>query len=47
MLLTRVQERLLPTGLALLTSTSSPLPTAARAYQAAIDNLCADAGLAA
>ena len=50
MLITRVQERLLPTGLAHLTdpsATTSPLRTAARAYQAAIDNLIQTERLAA
>jgi hypothetical protein len=50
MLLTRVQERLLPAGLAHLTNritTTSPLRTAAQAYQAAIDNLTREQGLAA
>ncbi len=49
-LLTRVQERLLPTGLAQLTdpaATSSPLRTAARAYQTAIDDLAREHGIAA
>src|SRR5664280_1070862 len=50
MLITRVQERLLPTGLAHLTdpsATTSPLRTAARAYEAAIDNLIQTERLAA
>ena len=50
MLLTRVHERLLPTALAHLldaTPARGPLRTAAHAYQAAIDNLTRDAGLAA
>ena len=50
MLITRVQERLLPTGLAHLTdpvATTSPLRAAARAYQTAIDNLIQTEGLAA
>jgi predicted MarR family transcription regulator len=49
-LLTRVNERLLPTGLAQLTdpaATPSPLRTAARAYQTAIDELARQQGLAA
>ena len=49
-LLNRVQERLLPTGLAHLTdpsATAGPLRTAARAYQAAIDNLTREQGIAA
>jgi hypothetical protein len=49
MFLTRVHERLLPTGLAHLSdqSTPHPLRTAATAYQKAIDNLTNTAGLAA
>jgi len=50
MLITRVQERLLPTALAHLTdpsTTAGPLRTAARAYQAAIDNLTREQGIAA
>ncbi len=50
MLLTRVHERLLPAGLAHLTdptATSSPLRTAAHAYQAAIDNLTHQHGIPA
>ena len=50
MLLTRVHERLLPTGLAPLTDptpTTSPLRAAARAYQTAIDDLAQTEGLAA
>jgi hypothetical protein len=50
MLLTRVHERLLPTALAHLTDTTpirGPLRTAANAYQAAIDNLTQQVGLAA
>jgi len=49
MFLTRVHERLLPTGLAQLAEPSSthPIRTAATAYQTAIDNLTTAAGLAA
>jgi hypothetical protein len=49
MFLTRVHDRLLPTGLAHLTevTTPSPLRTAATAYQRAIDNLTNATGLAA
>jgi hypothetical protein len=49
MLLSRVHERLLPTGLAELTDlrSSGPLRAAARAYEKAIDNLTAQQGLAA
>lgn len=49
MFLTRVHDRLLPTGLAILADTGLPRPlrTAANAYQAAIDKLTATAGLAA
>jgi len=50
MLLTRVQERLPPTGLAMLTDPTlpaNPLRSAARAYQAAIDTLTPDQGLPA
>jgi hypothetical protein len=48
-LLTRVHERFLPTGLAQINDPAAltPLRTAARAYQAAIDNLADQAGLAA
>lgn len=49
-LLTRVHDRLLPTGLAHLADPSpaeKPLRTEARAYQTAIDNLIRQAGLAA
>ena len=49
MFLTRVHDRLLPTGLAHLgdQSTPGPLRTAATAYQRAIDNLTNATGLAA
>jgi hypothetical protein len=49
MFLTRVHDRLLPTGLAHLAdqSTPSPIRTAATAYQRAIDNLTNKTGLAA
>ena len=49
MSLTRVHDRLIPTGLAHLAerSTPSPLRTAATAYQNAIDNLTNATGLAA
>ena len=49
MFLTRVHDRLLPTGLAVLADAESPRPlrAAATAYQTAIDNLTATAGLAA
>jgi hypothetical protein len=49
MLLTRVQERLLPTALAHLTdpASTSQLRTAANAYQLAIDNLTREQGLPA
>ncbi|MGH3495152.1 MAG: hypothetical protein ACRDQ1_18225, partial [Sciscionella sp.] len=50
MLITRIQERLLPTGLALMTDpsiTTGPLRTTGRAYQAAIDALVRDAGIPA
>ena len=50
MFLTRVHDRILPAGLAHLAGTTAPpgkLRTAANAYQAAIDNLIHDAGLAA
>ena len=50
-LLTRLHDRLLRTGLAELTDPSPPAPTALRAadraYQAAIDDLARQAGLAA
>ena len=49
MFLTRVHDRVLPTGLAELTGTTGPpskLRTAATAYQAAIDDIIRDAGLA-
>ena len=49
--LTRLHDRLLRTGLAELTDPSPPVPTplraADRAYQAAIDDLTRQAGLAA
>ena len=50
MFLTRVHDRILPAGLAELTSASAPpgkLRTAATAYQTAIDDIIRDAGLAA
>ena len=49
MFLTRVHDRLLPTGLAILADTDLPRPlrTAATAYQTAIDKPAATAGLAA
>jgi len=50
MFLTRVHERLLPTGLAHLTeptAASRPLRAAVHAYQNAIDDLTRQAGLAA
>jgi hypothetical protein len=49
MFLTRVHDRLLPTGLAHLRDKASPTPlqTAATAYQRAIDNLINATGLAA
>jgi Mn-dependent DtxR family transcriptional regulator len=49
MFLTRVHERLLPTGLAQLTERPAPhrLRTAATAYQRAIDDLTTATGLAA
>jgi hypothetical protein len=50
MFLTRVHDRILPTGLAEPTDASAPpgrLRTAATAYQAAIDAIIRDAGLAA
>ena len=50
MFLTRVHDRILPAGLAELTSASTPpgkLRTTAAAYQAAIDDIIRDAGLAA
>ena len=48
MFLTRVHDRLLPTGLAHLAEASTPrrLRTAAAAYQTAIDNLTNTIGLA-
>jgi hypothetical protein len=48
--LTRLHDRILPAGLAELTDTTAPpsrLRTAATAYQAAIDDIIRDAGLAA
>jgi hypothetical protein len=50
MILTRVHDRILPAGLAELTAATGPpgkLRTAAAAYQAAIDDIIRDAGLAA
>ena len=49
MFLTRVHDRLLPTGLAILADADQPRPlrAAANAYQAAIDKLTATTGLAA
>ena len=50
MILTRIHDRVLPTGLAQVTGTTGPpgrLRTAATAYQDAIDDLIRDAGLAA
>jgi len=49
MFLTRVHDRILPAGLAQLTATAPPgkLRAAATAYQAAIDDIIRDAGLAA
>jgi hypothetical protein len=49
MFLTRVHDRLLPTGLAVLADTELPRPlrAAATAYQAAVDKLTATAGLTA
>jgi len=49
MFLTRIHDRLLPTGLAILADPTLPRPlrAAATAYQTAIDNLTATAGLAA
>ena len=49
MLLTRVHDRVLPTGLAQLASDATPnkLRHAATAYQSAIDELTREAGLAA
>ena len=48
MFLTRVHDRILPTGLAQLTATAPPgkLRAAATAYQTAIDDIIRDAGLA-
>jgi hypothetical protein len=49
MILTRIHDRVLPAGHAELTATGQPskLRTAATAYQAAIDDIIRDAGLAA
>ena len=50
MFLTRVHDRILPAGLAHLADTSAPpgkLRTAANAYQAAVDDIIRNAGLAA
>ena len=50
MILTRIHDRVLPAGLAELTQATGPpskLRTAATAYQAAIDGIIHDAGLAA
>ena len=49
MFLTRVHDRLLPTGLAVLADAELPRPlrAAATAYQAAVDKLTATAGLTA
>ena len=50
MILTRIHGRVLPAGLAELTQATGPpskLRTAATAYQAAIDDIIRDAGLAA
>jgi hypothetical protein len=50
MILTRIHDRVLPAGLAELTQATGPpskLRTAATAYQAAIDDIIRDAGLAA
>ena len=49
MFLTRVHDRLLPTGLSHLTDTTDtgPLHRAALAYQHALDNLLDQNGLAA
>ncbi len=51
MFLTRVHDRVLRTGLAEITDPSPPAPTALRAadrvYQAAIDDLTRQAGIAA
>ena len=51
MFLTRVHDRVLRTGLAEITDPSPPAPTAlraaGRAYQAAIDDLARQAGIAA
>jgi hypothetical protein len=49
MFLTRVHDRLLPTGLAILTDPDLPRPlrVASTAYQTAIDKLTATVGLAA
>jgi hypothetical protein len=50
MILTRIHDRVLPAGLAELTAVTGPpskLHTGATAYQAAIDDIIRDAGLAA
>jgi len=50
MFLTRIHDRILPTGLAEPTDASTPpgrLRAAATAYQQAIDDIIHDAGLAA
>ena len=48
MFLTRIHDRLLPTGLAELTDpTPGPLRTAANTYRKAIDTLARDTGIAA
>jgi hypothetical protein len=49
MFLTRLHDRVLPAGLAQLTTTAPPgkLRVAACAYQTAIDDIIHDAGLAA
>ncbi len=50
MILTRIHDRVLPTGLAELTASTGPpskLRTAATAYEAAIDDIIRNAGLAA
>ena len=49
MFLTRLHDRVLPAGFAQLASTAppGPLPIAATAYQAVIDHVIREAGLAA
>ena len=49
MFLTRLHDRILPAGFAHLARTAPPGPlrSAATAYQAAIDDILRDAGLAA